>query len=341
MAGATAKAKKAAPKKAPVKRAAPRARAAETSAPAKTVTSPTGDGPAKKTARRPAKPAAGGPAEPDGDKPVNQATRGPAEPDGGKPVSQAASGSAEPDGDKPVKRAAPTKRLRKTTPVEAAPESPASEAPTTAEATTPEPSAERTVVKTEPAKTGSTPSPALDQLALDLWPHLLSDPRNATKLLARTAVETLGPRAAAWAAHTRATYPAATPKGVARLATAQFTRTAERRGLLSALSGPYAPIALVATAALTHAELVLHLAAAYGLDPSDPERVAELLVLLPSYRGGAAWAALRLADRVLPGAALLGAVLGGRNAAEAVAVRAERRYGWYFNQSSQESGSSS
>ncbi|WP_285551433.1 hypothetical protein [Actinoplanes regularis] len=194
-------------------------------------------------------------------------------------------------------------------------------------------------------KVGSTAAgrttPALDQLTLDLLPHLLSNPRNAPRLLARTAVETLGPRAAAWAAHTRATYPSATPKALARLATAHFTRVAEQRGLLSALSGPYAPIALVATAALTHAELVLHLAAAYGLDPSDPERAAEILVLLPGYRGGAAWAALRLADRVLPGASLLGAVLGGRNAAESVAVRAERRYGWYFSQSSQESGSSS
>ncbi|BCY15512.1 hypothetical protein [Actinoplanes sp. L3-i22] len=184
-------------------------------------------------------------------------------------------------------------------------------------------------------------TPALDQLLLDLWPRLLADPRNAPRLLADTAVQTLGPRAATWAARTRATYPTATPQALARLATAQFTRAAERRALLSALSGSYAPAALVATAALTHADLVLHLAAAYGLNPSDPDRAAEILVLLPGYRSGAAWAALRLADRYLPGAALLGAVLGGRNTAEAVATRAERRYGWYSSQLSQESGSRS
>ncbi|WIM96439.1 hypothetical protein ACTOB_008638 [Actinoplanes oblitus] len=154
-------------------------------------------------------------------------------------------------------------------------------------------------------------------------------------------MQTLGPRAAAWAAHTRATYPAATPQALARLATARFARTAALRGGLSALSGTYAPVAFMATAALTHAELVLHLAAAYGLDPTHPDRAAEIVVLLPGYRGGAAWAGLRLADRFLPGASLLGAVLGGRNVAEAVATRAERRYGWYLSHSSQESGSNS
>ncbi|GAA2845404.1 hypothetical protein Acy02nite_46820 [Actinoplanes cyaneus] len=188
-----------------------------------------------------------------------------------------------------------------------------------------------------PAKTPPTP----DQLLLDLWPRLLADPRNAPKLLADAAVETFGPQAAAWADRTRATYPTATPQALARLATARFTRAAAQRGLLSALSGTYAPIALVGTAAITHASLVLHVAAAYGLDPTDPERAAEILVLLPSYRSGAGWAALRLADRVLPGTSLISAVLGGWSAAETVATRAERRYGWYRSQSSQESGSSS
>ncbi|GAA2679534.1 hypothetical protein Apa02nite_025710 [Actinoplanes palleronii] len=196
-------------------------------------------------------------------------------------------------------------------------------------------------IPAQPNRAAAVPLRTADQLAVELWPRLLADPRNAPKTLADSAVQTLGPRAAAWAAQTRAAYPAATPRDLARLATAQFTRAAERRSLLSALAGTYAPVALVATAALTHAELVLHLAAAYGLDPTDPDRAAEIVVLLPNYRSGAAWAALRLADRVLPGASLLGAVLGGRNAAETVATRAQRRYGWYFSQSSQESGSSS
>jgi hypothetical protein len=187
-------------------------------------------------------------------------------------------------------------------------------------------------IPTQPARAAITPPPIPDQLPLDLWPRLLADPRNAPKTLAETAVQTLGPRAATWAAQTRAAYPTATPRALARLATAQFTRAAERRGLLSALSGTYAPVVLVTTAALTHAELVLHIAAAYGFDPTHPDRAGEILVLMPDYRGGAAWAALRLADRYLPGTSLLGAVLGGRNAAEVVATRAERRYGGYTHE---------
>ncbi|WP_145830781.1 hypothetical protein [Actinoplanes teichomyceticus] len=203
-----------------------------------------------------------------------------------------------------------------------------------------EPKARAAIVPVPPHRAAAAGS-AVEQLVADLWPRLVADPGNAPRVLAEAAVRTLGPRAAAWAAHARATYPAATPRALARLATAELTRSAQRRGLFSALAGTYAPFAVVATAALTHADLVLRVAAAYGLDPTDPERVAEILALLPDYRGGAAWTALRLADRVLPGASLLGAVLGGRNVAAAVATRAERRYGRYRSQSNQESGSSS
>ncbi|SNS00579.1 hypothetical protein SAMN06264365_108206 [Actinoplanes regularis] len=344
-------------KKAPARKVAPRARAAEKSAPAKAVISPTDDEPANPTDDKPANPPGDKPAKATPAKRARKAAPLKAVPKPAEPETRAAeTAPGKAAGTAPVTAAgtAPVKtEAAKAEAVETA--AVKTEAVKTAAVKTD--AVEAAAVKTEAVETeaveveavevkvGSTAAgrttPALDQLTLDLLPHLLSNPRNAPKLLARTAVETLGPRAAAWAAHTRATYPSATPKALARLATAHFTRVAEQRGLLSALSGPYAPIALVATAALTHAELVLHLAAAYGLDPSDPERAAEILVLLPGYRGGAAWAALRLADRVLPGASLLGAVLGGRNAAESVAVRAERRYGWYFSQSSQESGSSS
>jgi hypothetical protein len=45
------------------------------------------------------------------------------------------------------------------------------------------------------------------------------------------------------------------------------------------VAGTYAPITLLGTAAITHAELILHLAAAYGLDPTDPRRAADLLLI--------------------------------------------------------------
>ncbi|MBO3739478.1 hypothetical protein [Actinoplanes flavus] len=173
-----------------------------------------------------------------------------------------------------------------------------------------------------------------------LTEELLADPARTPEILAHTAVQHIGPRARAWAAQTRASYPTATTEAIARLAVQRFTRSAGVRGGLGALAGPYAPIALVATTVITHAELVLHLAAVYGLDPADPRRAGDLLALATPGRAAIAlWAALKLTR--LPGVGLLTAVLGARASAEMVAVRARRFYAEYSSQDSQESGSSS
>jgi hypothetical protein len=115
----------------------------------------------------------------------------------------------------------------------------------------------------------------------------------------------------------------------------------------------------------TQANLVLHLAAAYGRDPAHPDRAAELLVLtrvhpdaesaraaltaareadgpgeepwsrvaeaawrlaapLAAQAGG--WLALRVASRLLPGAAVLAAAAGDAAAAERLAARATTAY---------------
>ncbi|MBG0560762.1 hypothetical protein [Actinoplanes aureus] len=180
------------------------------------------------------------------------------------------------------------------------------------------------------------PEPAT---ALDLWPALLANPSQAQETLAQAAVETIGPRAQAWADGIRATYPNATTEGLARLATLRFTRSAGLRAGLGAIAGPYAPVALLVAAAITQAELVLHLAAAYGRNATDPQRVAELVRLVPfEKRWLAGWAAVRLADRAWPGVSLAASVLGSRSAADSTAVRARRFY--RESQSSQDSGSS-
>ncbi|GGN24539.1 hypothetical protein GCM10010109_40140 [Actinoplanes campanulatus] len=173
-----------------------------------------------------------------------------------------------------------------------------------------------------------------------LTEELLADPARTPEILAHTAVQHIGPRARSWAAQTRASYPTATTEAIARLAVQRFTRSAGIRGGLGALAGPYAPIALVATTVITHAELVLHLAAVYGLDPADPRRADDLLALAAPGKGPIAlWAALKLVR--LPGVSLLTAVLGARATTEMVAVRARRFYAEYSSQDSQESGSSS
>lgn len=109
--------------------------------------------------------------------------------------------------------------------------------------------------------------------------RLLDDPAHAPELLAAAAVRLIGPHAAAWAGAVRSTYPAATDEGLARLATRRFVRLAAAGGLVSAGAGLFAPVAELATAALTRAALVLHIAAAHRHDPGDPARIAELLVL--------------------------------------------------------------
>src|SRR5262249_53013125 len=137
-------------------------------------------------------------------------------------------------------------------------------------------------------------------------------------------------------------------------ATQRFIRQARVQGAASGLIGPYALLAEVGLSWL-QARLVLHLAAAYGHDPADPARAAELLVLQRVYGsvamagealhrspngstptisglaapvGGAALllGLVRAASRVVPGGgAVVGALTGARST-ERLATRAIRYY---------------
>ncbi|WDZ85876.1 hypothetical protein [Micromonospora cathayae] len=209
-----------------------------------------------------------------------------------------------------------------------------------------------------------TPAAATTGRTVDL-DRLLADPGFAPELLALAAVERIGPQARAWAEGLRATYPQATPDGLARLATRQFVRLAGVGGATAALAGLFAPLAELATVLWTQSALVLHLAAAHGRDPADPERAVELLVLtrvhpdadsartaltaarsadgsgepawdrvveaawrlaapLAAQAGG--WLALRVASRLLPGAAVLVTAAGDSAAAQRLAARAVTSY---------------
>jgi hypothetical protein len=195
----------------------------------------------------------------------------------------------------------------------------------------------------------------------ETWAKLVADPGHAPELLALAAVEIFGPRANAWATRTRESYPTASNQALARLATRQFTRFGSLGSIFGAIVGSYPPITLLGTAAITHAELALHLAAAYGVDPTDPARAAELLVITrvhptlaeaeaalaaarrPAYEDGGltgaarrlgrmlatqtgGWTALRLANRYFPGTSLLAAVLTSTASAQSVAARADKFY---------------
>ncbi|HEY0533288.1 MAG TPA: hypothetical protein VGD29_17000 [Actinoplanes sp.] len=197
----------------------------------------------------------------------------------------------------------------------------------------------------------------------DAWAQLVADPAHAPELLALAAVQSIGPRAREWIARARRDYPHADNAALARLATSQFSRAGSLGSVFGAVAGSYAPVVLAGTAAVTHAELVLHVAAAYGKDPGAPERAVELLVLTqihpdreaaeaavaaarrPAYdeEGGGlragvwrlsrlvsgqvgGWGVFRLISRYLPGVGLLAAFLTSRAATDSLAARANALY---------------
>ena len=204
----------------------------------------------------------------------------------------------------------------------------------------------------------------------DRWAKLVSDPVHAPEHLALAAVEIIGPRARQWAAAVSADYPSAGPAALARLAGRQFTRFGALASIFGAVSGSYAAIALLAGRALTDAELVLHLAAAHGLDPTDPRRAVDMLVITGVHETAAeaeaaiaaagrdsqgvgsgdavwrlsrlvipqaaTWTALRSINRAYPGTSLLAAFLSSTTAAQATAARATSYY--RYTQLSQDSG---
>jgi len=191
-----------------------------------------------------------------------------------------------------------------------------------------------------------------------VWTHL----GYAPELLALAAVDRIGPAARDWADRLRTDYPAAEPDRLARLATRRYVRLAGLGGAVSPAAGLLAPVAELVTVVWSQAALVLHVAAAYGLDPTDPERAVELLTLtqihpddqvarsalavacgtpggevpqaipavwrlaapLAAQTGG--WAVLRLAARALPGAAALARSAGNSLLTERLAARAIDRY---------------
>ena len=224
------------------------------------------------------------------------------------------------------------------------------------------------VAPTDPAP-GKGAEPNLRHRYTEAWAKLVADPGHAPELLALAAVQTVGPRASEWARRIRESYPGATDAGLARLAAAQFTRFGSVGSLFAAVAGSYASIALLGAAALTQAELILHLAAAYGLDPADEERAVDLLVLTrvhpdrataeaaiarakqPAYEEGGltaaagrlgrvivtrtgGWTGVRLASRFFPGASLVAATLTMHAATETVAHRANA----YYRRARQSSG---
>jgi uncharacterized protein (DUF697 family) len=112
-----------------------------------------------------------------------------------------------------------------------------------------------------------------------LWQRMKADPAYAPEHLALEAVRRLGPQAAAWVQRTRAQYPGIDHDTVAQIAARRFTTHARMSGAAAGATGLPGAVLDMGVLAWTQARMVLHIAAAYGLDPSHADRATDLLVL--------------------------------------------------------------
>jgi uncharacterized protein (DUF697 family) len=112
-----------------------------------------------------------------------------------------------------------------------------------------------------------------------LWKRMRADPQYAPEHLALEAVRRLGPEARDWAERTRADRPELTTDQLAALAVRRFTNLARLSGAVSGATGLPGAVVDVGVLAWTQSRMVLHIAAAYGADPTGSERATDLLVL--------------------------------------------------------------
>ncbi|WP_033776791.1 EcsC family protein [Salinispora cortesiana] len=123
-------------------------------------------------------------------------------------------------------------------------------------------------------------APAVAGPPAGLWDRMREDPQYAPEHLALAAVRQLGPEAAQWARRVRAEQPAMVPvEAMAEEAVRRFVNHARFPEVASGATGLPDLVIDVGLLAWTQARMVLHVAAAYGLDATHHDRAVDLLVL--------------------------------------------------------------
>jgi hypothetical protein len=120
------------------------------------------------------------------------------------------------------------------------------------------------------------------QLPPSLWERLRSDPGRAPEHLALAAAERHAPAAAAWVQDRRRMY-SHSPAELAQMAKRRHAALSRFEGAASGVGGIATVIPDLAATAWIQSRMVFFVAAAYGFDPFDPMRPAELLVLQDLY----------------------------------------------------------
>lgn len=121
--------------------------------------------------------------------------------------------------------------------------------------------------------------PAPRGVPAELMARLRADPTHAPEHLALAAVEYAGPEAVRWIAAARQRHPRAAPAYFALKIRDRFTWQTRSSGAATGMLGLPGAVADTVFTAYVEARMVVFLAAAYGLDPTDRERAAEILVL--------------------------------------------------------------
>ena len=120
------------------------------------------------------------------------------------------------------------------------------------------------------------------ELPHSLWERLRADPARAPEYVALAASERHAPAAAAWVEERKRTY-APLPPSWRRWPSAATPRSPASAAPPPAFGGIVTLIPDLAAAAWIQSRMVFFIAAAYGYDPYDPMRPAELLVIRDLY----------------------------------------------------------
>src|SRR5215218_495142 len=120
------------------------------------------------------------------------------------------------------------------------------------------------------------------ELPPGLWDRLRLDPVRAPEHISLAAAATFGPQAERWAAEKRARFRVA-PAELAKMAKKRHATLARFEGAATGIGGIVTMVPDLVALAWIQARLVFYVAAAYGYDPHDPMRPAELLVLHDFY----------------------------------------------------------
>jgi hypothetical protein len=115
-----------------------------------------------------------------------------------------------------------------------------------------------------------------------LWARLRGDPIRAPEHIALAASEMHAPAAAAWAAEKRGRL-AVSDRELARMAKRRHAALARLEGAATGVGGLLTAVPDAVLLAWIQSRLVFFIAAAYGFDPHDRMRPAELLVLRDLY----------------------------------------------------------